>query len=34
MKRLRPADWATLVLATITFAVIVAVLAQNFLGID
>jgi len=34
MKRLRTADWAALFLALLTFGIIVAVLAQNFLGID
>jgi hypothetical protein len=34
MKRIGPVDYAALVLALVTFAVIVAVLAQNFLGTE
>jgi len=34
MRRLRLADWTALFLALLTFGVIVAVLAQNFLGIE
>lgn len=32
MRRMTTADWAALALALVTFGVIVAVLAQNFLG--
>ena len=34
MKRFGMVDWAALVLALLTFGVIVAVLAQNFLGVE
>ncbi len=34
MRRLRIADWTALFLGLLTFGVIVAVLAQNFLGIE
>jgi len=34
MKRLGWTDWAALLLALVTFSVIVAVLAQNFLGLE
>ena len=34
MRRLAAADWAALALALLTFGVIVAVLAQNFLGME
>jgi len=33
-KGLKLVDWAALCLALLTFGVIVAVLAQNFLGIE
>jgi len=33
-KGLEHVDWAALFLALLTFGVIVAVLAQNFLGIE
>lgn len=34
MRRFGLADWAALFMALLTFGVIVAVLAQNFLGLD
>lgn len=34
MKRLGLVDWVALALALLTFGVIVAVLVQNFLGVD
>lgn len=34
MKRFGLADWSALILALITFGVIVGVLAQNFLGLQ
>jgi hypothetical protein len=34
MRRLATADWIALLLGALTFAVILAVLVQNFLGIE
>jgi hypothetical protein len=34
MKRLGTADWLVFLVAVLTFAVVVSVLAQNFLGIE